>query len=90
MTSPDGLHLRPLALISQFAVGQECRITLRRGDLVADATSVLELITLEAACGAKLELVAEGPGADEAVAALAGMFERNFPTDHPGSTTSGP
>ena len=84
VTLNEGLHLRPLAQISQFASGCECRIFLQHGKSRADARSSLELMALGAACGATLELEASGPGAEEALDKLAQMFASNFVTGHSG------
>ena len=70
---PQGLHARPCSAVAQamkrFKGGLEIR--LREGK--ADARSVLEMRTLNAAEGAEVELLASGEDAAailEAVAAL--------------------
>jgi phosphotransferase system HPr (HPr) family protein len=44
----------------------------------ADGKSILELLTLAAEAGTRLVVEATGPDADEAVAAIGLLFERNF------------
>ena len=50
----------------------EVRVHL--GDAVVDGKSVLELITLVAECGSRLDLEARGTDAEEAVGALIGLL----------------
>ena len=48
------------------------------GEIVADAKSVMQMITLAATQGTTLHLAAEGPDAEQAVAEVAGLFAANF------------
>jgi phosphotransferase system HPr (HPr) family protein len=74
-----GLHARPASVLAQKALGfADTAITLRRGDLEVDAKSIMELLLLEAKAGTELVIAAKGPRAQEAVAALQGLFEHEF------------
>ncbi|MGQ0612380.1 MAG: HPr family phosphocarrier protein [Planctomycetaceae bacterium] len=74
-----GLHARPASVLAETALRyKETELSIRKGDLVVDAKSIMELLLLEATCGTRLQLVAEGPQAPEAVRALQALFEREF------------
>ena len=75
---PEGLHLRPLTLLSRTAQEFASTVTLRKGDQVVDAKRAIELMMLAAACGERLELEACGVDADAAVEEVVRLFESNF------------
>jgi phosphotransferase system HPr (HPr) family protein len=75
----NGLHARPSSVLAEAALRfEETAISIRRGEMEVDAKSIMELLLLEAACGTELTLVANGPGAKNAVEALVALFEREF------------
>jgi phosphocarrier protein len=78
-----GLHLRAaermVRLANQF--GADVRVAVD-GRWV-NGRSILDLLTLAAPCGARLELEAEGPGAEAAVEALAALIGRGFEDEDP-------
>ena len=65
-----GLHARPAAMFVRAAGGFTADITVARDDRTADAKSLLEVLQLEAGRDAVVTVTAEGPDADEALAAL--------------------
>jgi phosphocarrier protein len=73
-----GLHLRAaermVRVANQFGVDVRVAVDGRR----VDGRSILDLLTLAAPCGARLELEAEGPGAEAALDALAALIGRGF------------
>jgi phosphocarrier protein len=74
-----GLHARPASVLAQTALGfPDTSITLKRGDLQVDAKSIMELLLLEAKFGTELVIEAKGPKANEAVAAVQALFDREF------------
>lgn len=75
---PQGLHARPADLLAREARRWQSRIELVGGANRADGKSILELLTLAAEAGTRLVIEATGPDADEAVAAIGLLFERNF------------
>jgi len=75
---PQGLHARPADLVAREARRWQSRIELVGGSQRADGKSILELLTLAAEAGTRLVVEATGPDADEAVAAIGRLFERNF------------
>lgn len=79
----NGLHLGPSSQIVQLAQRFSCELSIRKGEQVVDGKSMLDLLTLAAERGTVLALEARGADAAEALAAVAGLFERNFVTDQP-------
>jgi len=74
-----GLHARPASVLAETALKyKEAEVSIRKGSLVVDAKSIMELLLLEATCGTRLQLVARGPQAQEAVRGLQALFEREF------------
>ncbi len=67
MHNPTGLHARPAAQLISFAKQFDCKILLQNGDKTANASSIINLLTLGAVEGTALEVICEG--ADEAKAA---------------------
>ncbi len=91
ITSPQGLHARPAALLAKMASGFQSMLTLERVvplpaedaalidcDEAADCRSIMSLLMLAATCGTQLQLRAEGQDAREAAAQIAGFFESGF------------
>ncbi len=83
-----GLHARPATMIAIKAKEFECEIELILATVPedhhleagtrADAKNSIELISLGAPCGTAIDIEAAGPGAEEAVDALARMFDSRF------------
>jgi len=69
--NPTGLHARPAAVLANLAKRWQSRITLQRGDDQANAKSLVSIMGLGIEQGDKVVLVAEGPDAAQAIAALA-------------------
>jgi phosphotransferase system HPr (HPr) family protein len=69
-----GLHLRPAARFVEVARRYAADVRVRCSGSEADGKSVLDLISLAAGIGMVLELEARGPGAGEAVIALADLI----------------
>ena len=78
---PEGLHMRPLAVLSKAAQGYAAEIRLCKGGQIADAKRPLELMTLAAECGETLSIEAHGDDAEAAVSHLASLFAANFADD---------
>ncbi|WP_296809274.1 phosphoenolpyruvate--protein phosphotransferase [Thiocapsa sp.] len=69
--NPTGLHARPAAVLANLAKRFKSRILVQRGEDQGNAKSVVALMGLEIEHGDKVQLIAEGPDAGEAIAALA-------------------
>ena len=68
---PSGLHARPAARFVQSASRVSSRITIRHDGREADAKSLIALLGLTIRPSSEITLTADGPDADEALAALA-------------------
>ena len=73
-----GLHARAAAMVVRTVSRFTSEVRLARGSTVADARSVLELLTLAAVKGCRVEVTARGPDAAEALAALERLVARDF------------
>ena len=73
-----GLHARPAGKIAKAAQDFACSIQLVHEEQEADATSILDILTLAAAEGCKLEIRAEGSDAQEALDRISQMFQEKF------------
>jgi len=77
----QGLHARPVMQFVDLANQFSSAICVRKDQLEVDGKSAMEMMLLEATQGTELQLVAVGPDAPEAVAALAELVERGFDED---------
>jgi len=68
---PSGLHARPAARFVQAASRFSSRIAIRHDGREADAKSLIALLGLTIRPSSEITLTADGPDADEALAALA-------------------
>jgi len=78
VTNELGLHFRAAAMVVRTVSDFQSEISISNGDTVADARSVLDLMTLAASRGATLHVTAEGADAEAAVAAVGALIARNF------------
>ncbi|MGE5153721.1 MAG: glucose PTS transporter subunit IIA, partial [Bdellovibrio bacteriovorus] len=65
-----GLHARPAAVLANLAKRFKSRVLLQRGEDQANAKSVVSIMGIEIGYGDKVVVVAEGPDAEEAIAAI--------------------
>jgi phosphocarrier protein HPr len=78
IASPSGLHARPAALFVKAAAASGVPVRIAKGDAdPVDAGSMLDVLTLNAAQGDEVRLLAEGDGADAALDRLADMLRRD-------------
>jgi sucrose PTS system EIIBCA or EIIBC component len=75
---PVGIHARPAGALAKVAQGFDAEITIRNGQNSASAKSVIELMTLDAAEGSKLEVTVTGKDADKATSALQQFMGKNL------------
>jgi phosphocarrier protein HPr len=67
---PAGLHARPAAKLVKVASRFQSRIVLRSGERTVDVKSLIALLGLTVRPLAEITLTADGPDADDALAAL--------------------
>ncbi|MEU4762538.1 dihydroxyacetone kinase phosphoryl donor subunit DhaM [Actinosynnema sp. NPDC023794] len=78
LTNSVGLHARPAALVVRALDSLDASVVVRFGEESADAKSVLALMGLGAPGGARVEVVASGADAAEAVRRVEELAARRF------------
>ena len=78
MVNKRGLHARASARFVTLAAAQSAEIEVEKDGNRVCGTSIMGLMMLGAAMGDRITISAEGDGAEEAVAALAGLVEDKF------------
>ena len=77
-----GIHARSAALIVHLSeTYPDTNLTIIKSETSARADNMIDLLMLEATKGSKLELVAEGPSAAEALDALSVLIASGFSED---------
>lgn len=76
-----GLHARPAAKMVSAARAYRSKIYVERDGHVANAKSLMSLLTLACPQGSRLTVRAEGPDARDAVAALGKLIADRFGED---------
>lgn len=76
-----GLHARASRKMAELALTFQSRITVRKDDDEADATSLMDLMMLGAGIGSEIEIEAAGERAAEALAALTALVADRFGED---------
>ncbi len=74
----QGLHMRPADLLVKAAMKFRSRVEIEKDGQIADAKSILGLLTLGAQSGSVLQLRASGEDAQEAIEALGELFDNCF------------
>jgi len=74
----SGLHARPASEFVKLAARFESEITILVGTKVANAKSIINVLSLAATMGTVLTLKAVGPDETEAIDALSSLIERKF------------
>ena len=75
-----GLHARPATLFASTAANASAAITVRRCDQdeTVDGKSIMQMMMLAATKGTKIEIVATGVDAQEAIDALTKLVDSGF------------
>ena len=75
-----GLHARAAAQLVRLASSFQSRIKLTRADnaVIAEAKSILSVLTLAAARGTELELEVDGPDEQQAFDSIKALFANGF------------
>ena len=73
-----GVHARPAALLVQTIKDFKCNIYFEKGQDRINAKSIMGIITLGAAYGTEIKIIAEGEDEAAAVDALVRLFESKF------------
>lgn len=70
----QGLHARPAALFVQIANKYNCEISISKGKHKVNGKSIMGIMMLEAGSGSKINILAKGDDAEQAVAELEGLL----------------
>ncbi len=73
-----GIHARPAALLVQATKDFSCNIYIEKGNNRINAKSIMGIITLGAAYGTELKIIADGEDEEAAVKTLVRLFESKF------------
>lgn len=76
-----GIHARPAALLVKAASKFSCEILIGKTGAEVSAKSIMGLLTIEGHPGAKLNVQTMGSDAQQAMAAVAELFENKFYED---------
>ena len=76
--SVNGLHARPSHAVVAAATQFEAEVSLELNGRVANARSILAVMTLGAAKGDVIKVTAAGPDAQQALDSLSALFESAF------------
>lgn len=78
VTNSLGLHARPAAAVVQTALRFQSDVHVEMDSRRVNAKSIMGLLTLAAAQGTKLTVVANGPDSEDVLDALRQLFESGF------------
>lgn len=78
ITNKRGLHARASAKVVEAAARFESEIMVTKDGQAVNARSIMGLMMLAASLGTDVEISAEGPDADEAMAAILALAEAKF------------
>ena len=73
-----GLHARASAKFVKLAGTFDAEVTVTREDQTVDAMSIMGLMMLAAGPGSTIDITADGPDEQAAVAALAALVQHRF------------
>jgi len=73
-----GIHARPSAILVQTTKNYKSNIYIEKNSDRINAKSIMGIITLGAAYGTELKIIAEGEDEEAAVEALVKLFESKF------------
>jgi phosphocarrier protein HPr len=89
ITNSLGLHLRPADKFVKLALRYQAEIRVHYNGNQYNGKSILDLTTLAAERGTRLELEARGPDAAQAIEALAELVLAQFYENENGETIQG-
>ena len=81
LVNQRGLHARASAKFVQLAERFEATISVSKDGESVNATSIMGLMMLGAACGTQITVSASGPQAEEALTALTALVVDKFGED---------
>jgi len=82
VTNRHGLHARPANVIVKTVRKYDAQVTIHKGSQIVDATSIFDLLSLDATQGTELLLSATGRQANDVLETLAQQFDAEFGIDY--------
>lgn len=76
-----GLHARPAMLLVQSITRLDCDVSVEKDGVLADAKSIMGVLTLAAEQGSSVTVIATGPDAKQAVEAVGKLIHDKFGED---------
>lgn len=73
-----GIHARPAAMLVKTASKFQADVTVEKGSVRVSGKSIMGLMTMEASCGAKVKIVADGIDAEQAIDEIERLFANKF------------
>ena len=73
-----GLHARSAAKIAEVAQNAKHKVWVRYGDETVDAASIIDILSLGAACGSRIEIEIENADDKPVLKAIADLVEAGF------------
>jgi phosphocarrier protein len=73
-----GIHARPSAMLVQTAKDFQSTIYLEKGNDRINGKSIMGILTLGAAFGTEIRVIAEGEDEQKALEAIINLFNRKF------------
>lgn len=73
-----GLHARPATQLATLANQFNAEVSIRQGEKVTSANSVLGLMLLESQQGKEVTIIAEGEQAQQALDAISDLISQKF------------
>ncbi len=81
ITNSLGLHARPSAQLTQTAGQFQAEVWITKGNRRVNAKSIMGVLMLAAGQGTVLVVEAQGPDAEQALAAVGALIESGFGED---------
>jgi phosphocarrier protein HPr len=81
VTNEAGIHARPAAAVVETCARFKCGISFVKGDIRANAKSIMNIMLLAAEYGSEILVEADGVDEVEALAAVEKLFEERFRQD---------
>ena len=78
ITNKLGMHLRPAQQFVQTVLKFQCSVYVQMDGQRVNAKSIMGLLTLAAARGARITVVCDGDDAQDAIAAVRALVESGF------------
>ena len=78
LTNKRGLHARAATKLVQCCQAFDADVTVNHSGRNGDARNIMALLMLAAPCGSRLTIDAEGPQAEEALAAIEALIAARF------------